>query len=129
MSDELPTSSHPGTLSPRNIDTVHYRVIRDLPVPGFGPAGSIFSAWPQGETFACVSGIGLGPVKNSDIASWLEAGLIERTVPLTAAQERDRLRQERLAATPTPEIAPYAVESGGSRPWTLPSAVAAAEQG
>ena len=128
MSDPI-ESAHPGTLSPRNTDTVHYRVIRDLPIPGFGPVGSTFTAWPQGETFACVSGIGLGPVKNSDIESWREAGLIERVVPLTAAQERERMRGERAAATPTAEIAQEAPESAGSRPWTLPSAIAAATKG
>ena len=128
MSDAVPASAHPGTLSPRNVDTVHYRVIRTLP-KDIAPVGGTFSAWAQGEVFACVSGIGLGPVRNSDIEEWREAGLIERLVPLTAAQERDRMRAEATAATPIPETTETASESAGSRPWTLPGAVASGGQG
>lgn len=124
MSD-IPASTHPGTLSPRYIDTVTYRIKSPL-CAKVGPVGGTFSAWPQGEVFACVSGVGLGPVKNSEIAGWLEDGLIEREIPLTPAQERARLAEERAAATPAPEIASRAPESAGSRPWTLSGAVAAA---
>lgn len=76
MSDE-PTSAHPGTLSPRNIDTVTYKVLGDGTKLPFA-IGETFSAWPQGEVFACVSGIGLGVVKNGEIEEWVKAKLIER---------------------------------------------------
>ena len=129
MSDELPLSAHPGTISPRNVDTVHYRVVTAVDkLPGVA-VGQTFSAWPQGETFACVSGIGLGPIRNSDIAGWLEAGSIVREIPLTAAQERDRLRAMATAATAPHEIASDASQGAGSRPWTLPGAIAAGETG
>jgi hypothetical protein len=128
MSDDLPLSAHPGTISPRNVDTVHYRVLAKLP-KDIAPVGGRFSAWPQGEVFACVSGIGLGPVKNSDIADWLEAGLIERETPLTPAQERARMTEALAAATPVAEIASEASSATGSRPWTLPGAIAAGGKG
>lgn len=124
MSD-IPASAHPGTLSPRLIDTVHYRVIEALPIPGIAPVGGRFSAWAQGETFANVSGVGLGPVRNSDIEVWLSSGMIVREIPLTAAQERDRMREAASAATAPPETPkgpPSASASSPSRPWTLPGA-------
>ena len=125
MSD-IPATAHPGTLSPRNVDTVHYRVIRTLP-KDIAPVGGTFSAWAQGEVFACVSGIGLGPVKNSEIDEWEAAGLIER---ISGAAESPRRGAQRMgagsSATRAPETSPSASESAGSRPWTLPGAVAAA---
>lgn len=104
---------------------VHYRVIQELPISGIAPIGGRFSAWAQGETFACVSGVGLGPVRNSDIEIWLSSGMIVREVPLTAAQERDRMRSALSAATTTAETGegPLAATAPGiSRPWTLPGA-------
>lgn len=75
MSDEPGISPYPGTISPRDIDTVSYRV-----VTACGPwqPGDTFSAWPQGEVWAHVNGIGMGVVKNSEIAEWLKAGKVVR---------------------------------------------------
>ena len=101
MSDSI--GSLPGSLSPRNTDTVSYRILKELPKPEVGAVGALFTAWPQGEVFACVSGLGLGAVKNGEIADWLSAGLIEREVQLTPAQERARLADLRAAGTPAPE--------------------------
>lgn len=77
MSD-LPPTSHPGTISHRDVDTHRYRVLRELPNPKMPSIGAVFEAWPQGEVFAFVSGVGLGVCRNSDIAEWVAAGLVER---------------------------------------------------
>lgn len=75
MSDDLP-ATHPGSLSPRDIASHLYRVVRELPRAGLPAVGEVFQAWPWGETFAHLRG--LGPVaRNAEIADWLSAGLIE----------------------------------------------------
>lgn len=127
MSDDLPLSSHPGTLSPRNVDTVTYKVLQELPIAGIAPVGGRFTSWPQGMVFACVSGVGLGPVTNGDILSWMESGMIERVTPLTAAQERALYAETREQATVVAAEAEIAPASGKSRPWTLSGAEAAKE--
>lgn len=76
MSD-IPASPPPGSLSPRNIDTVLFRVVAELGQPGL-PVGAHFAWWPQGEVFGHVSGLGLGLVKNSQILEWETAGKIVR---------------------------------------------------
>jgi hypothetical protein len=75
-----------GQLSPRNTDTVRYRVTAELPDPRLPKPGETFSAWPQGIHFASVSGLGLGVVTNGDLADWEKAGKIERIVALPAAR-------------------------------------------
>lgn len=70
------TKSLPGIISPRNIDTQRYRVVSTLPNPYMPAAGEVLETWPQGETFAFVTGAGLGRCRNSDIAEWLEQGLL-----------------------------------------------------
>jgi len=97
MSDEPSISAHPGTLSPRIVDTLTYRVLKPLPKP-VAEVGGTFTAWAQGEVFASVSGLGLGPVRNAEILEWLEAGLIVRETPLTPAQERALYTETREAA-------------------------------
>ena len=124
MSD-IPASSHPGTLSPRNVDTVSYRVVQIIDKLPLG-VGETFSAWAQGEVFACVSGLGLGIIKNGEIEDWEAAGLIVREKPLTPAQERARDAERRAAATTHAAEVEPAPGGAGSRPWTLPGAVAAA---
>lgn len=132
MSDAVSTqSAYPGTISPRNVDTVTYRVLRELPKP-VAPVGGTFSAWPQGEVFACVSGVGLGLVKNSEISEWEEAGLIERVSRAPAALGGAGQASSDVAATPHAKNASSrstAPKSPRSRPWTLPGAVAASDQG
>ncbi len=114
-----PTSG--ASLSPRNTDTLVYRVLRALPVDGIAPVGGTFTAWAQGEVFACVSGVGLGPVKNADIASWLESGTIVCETPLTPAQER-ALTVERLAAVRRERETPPASPAASSAiPWAFPN--------
>jgi hypothetical protein len=68
-----------GGFPTRNVDTVHYRVARELP-PG-NPlelkVGDAFSTWPIGEVLAHV--YGRGPITtNATIAEWEKAGIIER---------------------------------------------------
>lgn len=88
MSDESSlASATPGSLSPRNTDTVVYRVAKPLPREVY-PVGAVFSAWAQGEKWAHVSKLGLGIVTNGEIADWEKAGMIVRETPLTPAQER-----------------------------------------
>lgn len=127
MSDDLPLSSHPGTLSPRNVDTVTYKVLQELPIAGIAPVGGRFTSWPQGMVFACVSGVGLGPVTNGDILVWVESGIIERVTPLTAAQERALYAETREQASQRPETDSPALGASTSRSWTLPGAEAAKE--
>ncbi len=113
-----PTSG--ASLSPRNTDTLVYRVLKALPVDGIAPVGGTFTAWAQGEVFACVSGVGLGPVKNSDIAGWLDSGMIICETPLTPAQER-ALTVERLAAVRRGPETPSASPAASSAiPWAFP---------
>lgn len=118
-------SSHPGTLSPRIIDTLTYRVLKPLPKE-VAPVGGTFTSWPQGEVFACVSGLGLGPVRNADILDWLERGLIVRETPLTPAQERALHAQTRAAAAQVAETASDASAATAAAPWPYPGVGAVA---
>ncbi len=118
MSDGI--SAHPGLLSPRNIDTLFYLVTKELP-NGIISVGTYFSAWPQGETFANVSGLGLGPVKNSDIERWEEEGRIT-LLDGPEGKPRKRLTWEKSSlAIPVAENVPSPT-GGPSHPWTLPGA-------
>lgn len=126
MSDEA-TSPAPnaGSLSPRNTDTVVYRVLKELPIAGIAPVGKVFSSWPQGEVFACVSGVGLGPVRNSDVALWEESGLIVREKPLTPAQERALMAEGRGKASDRPENASGPLATAAGHPWAFPDSAGA----
>lgn len=66
-----------GPLSPRNIDTVVYTVIGELPYPNLPKPGERLVFWPQGEVFANLNG-GLRSVRNAEVAEWEAAGLIKR---------------------------------------------------
>ena len=72
------SETHPGIISPRNIDTRRYRVVQPLPNEHMPKVGEILETWPQGERFAFVTGAGLGRCTNGDIAEWLESGLLEK---------------------------------------------------
>lgn len=80
MSDDTPVSAHPGTLSPRNIDTVRFRILSELPYPELGRPGDGLAWWPQGETFANLNGC-LRAIRNTDILEWEAAGKLERVDP------------------------------------------------
>lgn len=67
-------TSHPGTLSPRNVDTVRYTVVKPLPNAKMPKVGELLETWPQGEFYAFVTGVGLAACRNSDIAEWVAAG-------------------------------------------------------
>lgn len=69
-------TTHPGTLSPRNVDTVRYRVVKSLPNAKMPKVGELLETWPQGETYAFVIGVGLAACRNSDIDEWVTAGLL-----------------------------------------------------
>lgn len=117
MSDDVSLgSATAGSLSPRNTDTIAYRVLKDLPRPLYA-VGATFTAWPQGILWANVSTHGLGVITNGEIASWVESGLIVRETPLTPAQERARNADMRAAATPAAEIA---LPPSDARPWAFP---------
>lgn len=120
MSDEssLPLATS-GSLSPRNTDTVAYRVLKELPRPLY-PVGGIFSAWPQGIVWANVSTHGLGIVTNSELAEWQAAGLIVRETPLTPPQERARMQEERETATRDAAPAQDASSATAAHPWAFP---------
>lgn len=75
MSD-MPVSAHPGTLSPRNIDTKVYRVVLPLPGQGLPSPGAEMRVWAQGEVYINVNG-GLRPIAMSQIGEWLANGMIE----------------------------------------------------
>lgn len=75
MSDDVPASAHPGCLSPRDIDTRRYRVLKEIPLAI--AVGDTFSAWPQGEVFANVNGL-LSVTRISDIEEWEAQKLVER---------------------------------------------------
>lgn len=132
MSDIAETSAHPGTISPRDVDTRTYRVLKPLPkeVEDIAPVGGTFSAWAQGEVFACVSRVGLGRVRNSDIAAWVEAGIVERVAngtesapgsAVVSAEPKGRHSRHREPSEPLTALSVDPVASG-SRPWTLPGA-------
>lgn len=126
MSDVSSANVLPGGISSRNTDTRHYRVLRTLPIAGIAEVNGRFTSWPQGEVFANVSGVGLGPVKNSDIASWLESGMIEHLANAPGIAERrpsDGLKDVSGISTPENVSDASAVTRDGvSRPWTLPGA-------
>jgi hypothetical protein len=72
------TGELPGSLSPRNVDTVHYVVRKSLPRGTFN-VGDKFSAWPWGTVLAQI--IGRGPICTlDDLSEWEKAGMIERKV-------------------------------------------------
>ena len=105
MSD-TPISTHPGTISPRNIDTRRYRVVKALPNPKMPAVGDVLETWPQGETFAFVTGVGLGVCRNADIAEWIESGALVVGDGVMGAAERATDAGRGSAATPA---APEAV--------------------
>lgn len=65
-----------GSISPRNIDTVVYRVVRPLPAQGMPGPGAELRVWPQGEVYASVNGC-LRPITMGEVGEWLAEGLIE----------------------------------------------------
>ena len=78
MSDLSGVVALPGGLSDaRNVETVRYRVMAELPNPAMPPVGGTFAAWAWGTYVAMVEPG--GPIaKLAEIDGWLKAGLIER---------------------------------------------------
>lgn len=74
---DLIPSDRAGSISPRNTDTVRWKVLRQLPYPALPGPGDSFAAWPWGTVWASV--VGLGPVvRNAELKEWAAEGLIER---------------------------------------------------
>lgn len=74
MSDSVSETAISGSISPRNVDTVRYKVLKE--VHGFA-VGEVFAAWPQGEVYSNINGL-LSTVRNSDIVEWVADKLVER---------------------------------------------------
>src|SRR3954467_5082352 len=73
------TESLPGTISPRNVDTFTYKVLKPESLPQL-KGKEEFKCWPWGTNFAWV--IHLGPiVSNNQIREWESQGLIQRLTP------------------------------------------------
>lgn len=55
---------------------MRYTVVKPLPNAKMPKVGELLETWPQGETYAFVTGVGLAACRNSDIAEWAAAGLL-----------------------------------------------------
>jgi hypothetical protein len=119
MSDEAAVSATAGSLSPRNTDTIAYRVMKELPRPIY-PVGAVFTAWPQGILWASVSGHGIGVVTNGQLADWEASGMIVRETPLTPAQERARMQEKASEGIGVRGEGENASGATAAVPWTSP---------
>lgn len=83
MSDSAKVKADtPGLLSPRNVDTHRYKVVKPEELPELRGLNKLdeFSCWPWGIHFCWV--MNLGPiVTNNSIRDWEARGLIKRLTP------------------------------------------------
>jgi hypothetical protein len=65
------------TLSPRNVNTIEFRVKRAFEIDGsrYVEAGDKLKVWPQGETYLNINGR-LTAFTADDISAWIAAELI-----------------------------------------------------
>lgn len=77
MTESVSETAIAGTISPRNVDTVTYKVVSELPYANLPKPGERMAVWEQGEVFVNVNG-GLRPIRNSEIDEWEKEGMIER---------------------------------------------------
>lgn len=65
------------SLSPRNVDTISFRVKADIPGCFMPKAGERMTVWQQGERFVAINGL-LRQVTMIEVREWEQAGLIVR---------------------------------------------------
>ena len=76
MSDVMERPAWQDSLSPRNTDSMRYKVKVPHQVHGKSfAAGDYMTVWPQGEKLVNING-GLTRYTARDVAEWVQAGII-----------------------------------------------------